>query len=283
MFREKETIKLQEKSSEAEVCTAFANLGIDVKIEHPEIFLRLKELREQKDSHFQDSLELAKIIEKLWDKLEIKDVSKEQMILAALLHDIGKSGPAEASPEERAMIQFLFSKNLPKINRENASERDLSIKRIFTETTHDFDNNKIEKYLTEKLHIQTDSTRALDFWRQHAQWTYDILKRNAGGKINAELINIASSHHLLEGINPAGISEEEITEGSRALEVIDKYYFLALVDKYQALMERGKKTHREAIEILIQIVEKSAHGEESKKHYIKLIEKIRDSEEILKK
>jgi len=270
----------QKKIPEMEIREAFANLGINIEKEHPEIFQRLKEMHSQENSHFKDSLEMAKIIKNLWDKLEIQDVSKEKMILSALLHDIGKSGPADASEDEREIIHFLFSKKLPKINREDASEKELTIQEIVENTNHNFDNEKVKKYI-ESLNL--DSNNALHFWRRHAQWTYDILKKNSHGKIDDELIRIASSHHMLEGENPAGISEDEISQGSRALEVIDKYYFLALVDKYQAFRERSQKTHQEAIDILIEMVEKSAHGEESKKHYLQILEKIKNSEDILEK
>ena len=57
---------MQKKTPEIEIQESFSNLGIDIKEEHPEIFQRLKEMHEQEDSHFKDSLEMAKIIGKLW-------------------------------------------------------------------------------------------------------------------------------------------------------------------------------------------------------------------------
>ena len=61
----KEIIPNQENTKEVEVKKAFENLDMDLEKDFPELFIRIKELHEQKDSHFTDSLEMAKIIEKL--------------------------------------------------------------------------------------------------------------------------------------------------------------------------------------------------------------------------
>ena len=273
----------QETIKKSEVKKPFEDLGLDLEKEYPKIAERLNELHEQKDSHFQDALEMAKIIDKLWDKLEIQDVSKEKMILAALLHDIGKSGPANASKQERKIIQTIFSKDLSLKKELEKPMKELSLRELVENTEHEIENEEIEKYLKNDLQLPIESWKAIDFWQLHASWTYDILKKNSDGKIDEELINIASSHHILDGINPAGLNEDEITHGSRTLEMIDKYYSLVLIDKYQAFRERSHKTHQEAIELLIEMVEKSAHGEESRKHYINLIEKMADSKDILDK
>jgi hypothetical protein len=65
---------------------------------------------------------------------------------------------------------------------------------------------------------------------------------------------IASTHHTLEGHDPAGLGGE-IPDEAVALETIDKYSIVTLVDKYQAYIDRSKLSHKEAVKKIKDIIE----------------------------
>lgn len=77
--------------------------------EYPEILDRLASL----GSHFEDSIYMARMIFVLWEKFaqqfKLQDKDRSQMMICALLHDIGKSGPMHVKPELKGVISRLFA------------------------------------------------------------------------------------------------------------------------------------------------------------------------------
>jgi len=264
--------KLEYEPNQDFIQRQFAELGIDIK-EYPQILERLTELNERKESHFYDAVKMTEIIDLLWDKIESKNISKEKMKICALLHDIGKSGPEEASPSVRKIIEKLFE------HKTFRDSRDKSIREALEEEKIE-DKESVLKLLKE-LKIDIDKEKMIDFWHRHADWTYEILKNNQKGEIDEEVVIIASSHHILDGKNPANLPAEEIPDDAKTLEIMDKYQILTLIDKYQAYRGRSAYSHEEAIKALENTIKKSSLKEEIKNKYLRIIETLANSKEKL--
>jgi hypothetical protein len=163
--------------------------------------------------------------------------SKRDMSIAAYLHDIGKSGPFDATQETQEAIVKLYAV-------ENVADPDQTI----TETARgNFSSDEAESIL-ERLDscgmCSTDTMRA--FWDRHGYWTYDILE--AGSEdIPVRARVIAGSHHLDRGIDPYEFSSDEYVD------MLENRILMA-VDKYQAAVARSQKTHDEAIGIVKRIL-----------------------------
>jgi HD-GYP domain-containing protein (c-di-GMP phosphodiesterase class II) len=251
----------------------FSDLGIKIE-EYPEIFERLTEIDGSRESHFYDSAKMAEMIDLLWEKLELKGISREKMKLCALLHDIGKSGPEKSSPRAHEAVKKLF---------QHKPFKDSSTKpiRVALRDENFPGREEIEKILGEELGIDVEKERMIDFWRRHVDWTYEILQAHKGGPIDDEVISVASSHHILDGKNPAGLSLETIPSDAKVLEAMDKYQILTLIDKYQAYRGRSAYSHEEAIQALEEIVAKSSLPKVAEKEYLRFIKILAESKKEL--
>lgn len=97
-----------------------------------------------------------------------------------------------------------------------------------------------------------------------------------------DLAIIASTHHVLEGYNPAALPLDDIHPGSKTLELMDKYQALAMVDKYQAFRRRSGFDHDAAIRSLREMVQKNERlNATSKKEYDRIIDTLDASKEEL--
>ncbi|MBN1325951.1 hypothetical protein JW977_03140 [Candidatus Falkowbacteria bacterium] len=285
---EKPTLKKFEAKEKYDyIFKQFKGAGFKIK-EYPELYERCVELANMPESHFDDAVKMSEIIDILWDEIEKEDnirFSLEELKLACLFHDIGKSGPVGADRNQRFMIQQIFNpiyfninseqfKKAPQFNGKNLKEkktlmRDLSIKEILdiesfqnkdkiadylsTLEVHAFDEEK-QRIIKQKLDI--NKHRMIDLWREHDYWTFDLLNAHGNKNISRELIVVSSSHHTLEGHDPAMI-DGKLPNEAIALETLDKYLILTLVDKYQAFIDREGVNHEETIKILRNIVDKS--------------------------
>lgn len=246
--------------------------------ESPELLERLVELANMPHSHFDDAAKMAEMIEAVWDEIKKENghISLEELKLACLFHDIGKSGPVDATREERLIIEQIFNpiyfnpdsdnfkKALPGETREKRREvlkqskiaEVLDIEKfpnteaikayLQTLTLHIYDLEKNE-LREEKLDLNKHTM--IDLWREHDYWTYELLQKYGNGKIPPKIIIIASTHHTLDGHDPANI-DGKIPNEAVTLELLDKYLMLTLIDKYQAFVERSGKNHKQTIAIL---------------------------------
>ncbi len=243
------------------------------------IIYRLRLLSESPEgqiSHFQDAKDIAEIID---DILPTEMTAKEvnDVRFASLVHDIGKSGPAEIATcdmpesEKQAMYQaFIDFFNLKlDFSRYNGRDpRKLPVMEVLTQEWGEERAKQVWEQIKKAAGMQSvnrpetsfdESSVMYDVFGAHVYWTYDILKSL---KIASEIVLIASSHHILEGRNPAGIDLDHISSSIAALEMADKYQALRMrkifaeemADKYQALRTRGSMTHAQAIGILRQKV-----------------------------
>ncbi|MFA5076554.1 MAG: HD domain-containing protein [Patescibacteria group bacterium] len=221
---------------------------------YPQLIERLTELDNGPRSHFKDSLEIVKIINLLWEEFGLAGVSLEQMKWAAILHDIGKTGPIQATtPEQRQLVIKLFGpKNVP-----NASDQPLEslVNKVFPEQKQRGQSLDSLKKMGLKLnpdsatqnHDLQDGT-VLNFWRLHDDWTYDILEKTRNnypaGPLDQTITQIAASHHLLENKNPAHLpSDNDSKLDERTANILKASRVLAMVDQYQALRRRSGLNH----------------------------------------
>ncbi|MFA5127996.1 MAG: HD domain-containing protein [Patescibacteria group bacterium] len=260
-----------------EVKKVFSELKLNFDIEkYPDLLERLVDTGE----HFQDAVEMARMIDAIWDKLEVDDADRETLLTATLFHDIGKSGSLKIFNDSK--MREVFIKLFPRENVNIKTHDDLVKSRSinFEDLARNagFENSdRLIEVLSSEQTPLTKDTPAIVFWRYHADWTYEILK-DAG--IDEQIVRIASSHHILVGKNPAHLSEEEIGKGAKTLELTDKYHahghrVLEMVDKLQATMERGaQKTHEEIIAFLYKIIDDSTVSDNLKNDYREIIEKV---------
>lgn len=279
---------LEEKEQEIRlkfIVDQFACIGLDIQV-YPELFERFKHLHSPESKHFEDAVQMTEIINAIWNELETKlpfKLNKEQLFLATLLHDVGKSGPKEATPAEQELIVTLFNprryqaiqekgeriEQMPIFNVLQASDINDSIKK------------KIADYLLNNLGIDIAKERMIDFWRRHADWTFDILSKNQGGKITQEIVRVASSHHILDGKNPACLDCENIPGEAKTIEIIESYEILILVDKFQAFVQRSGLSHDEAVAVLRQIIGRQNLSEKVKGDYLAILDVIEQSKDKL--
>jgi hypothetical protein len=260
----------------------FERVGLKIK-DYPGLFSRFERLHGPESRHFEDAAQMVEIIDAIWDDLEKKlpfKLEKEQMILATLLHDVGKSGPKEAAPDEQELIITLFdSRHYRAIAEKGERVEDMSILHaIRGSDLEESVQRKVAKYLR-KLGVDIVSEKMIDFWRRHADWTYDILKASKDDKINEHLAAMAASHHILDGKNPAGLDPEDIPQEAKAIETIETYEVLTLVDKFQAFVKRSGLSHTEAIKALRGIIDRQKLPERVKDDYRKILEVIDTSGE----
>ena len=162
--------------------------------------------------------------------------SRRDMSIAAYLHDIGKSGPFDASPATQEAIVQLYTV-------ENVADPAQTI----AETARTNFSSEDAESMLERLGScglrSHDTMRA--FWDRHGYWTHDILEADSED-IPVRARVVAGSHHIDRGINPYGLSS---ADDAAMLES----RILMAVDKYQAAVARSQKTHGEAMDVIRRI------------------------------
>lgn len=273
--KEKESAK-ETAAREQFVVDQFSRAGLDIR-EYPELFQRFKLLNGPESRHFEDAAQMVEIIDAIWDQLkkQLPELGKEEMILATLLHDVGKSGPKEATPDEQELIVTLFDpRHYRAIAAAGTRVEEMSIFRALRESDiEEGAQQKIVKYLS-RMGVNIATEKMIDFWRRHADWTYDILMASKNDKINERLAAKAASHHILDGKNPAHLDPENIPQEAKAIETIETYEVLTLVDKFQAFVKRSGLSHAEAIKVLRGIIDRQKFPERVKNDYRKILEII---------
>jgi hypothetical protein len=163
--------------------------------------------------------------------------SKRDMSIAAYLHDIGKSGPFDASREAQEAIVKLYAV-------ENVADPDQTIAETARANFSSEEAESILKRLGSCGMRSTDTMRA--FWDRHGYWTHDILEADSED-IPVRARVVAGSHHMDRGIDPYEFSSDEYVDR------LENRTLMA-VDKYQAAIARSQKTHDEAMDIVKRIL-----------------------------
>lgn len=266
-------IETDREIAQDNVRKSFHDLGVKIE-ESPEIFERLVELAQSRQSHFFDATEIAAMIDKLWPKLNIKGISKEEMELCSLVHDVGKSGPAEAPAAVRLAVEKIF-RYKPFNVRPDMTMAEFLAKSGIEEP------EAIGEILKDRLGIDLEKEKIGEFWDRHSQWTYEILNKLLQVKNKDEIVKVAAAHHLIDNQNHSGLPQEKNEPDQKFLEFMDKYQTLTLIDKYQAWRTRSGFSHNRAIETLKQLIDQKEVDERIRSSYERIIGVLADSEKEL--
>lgn len=266
------------KNPEQEVRQAFADFEIDLEGIDSSVLVRLIEIHSEENSHFYDAIEMAKMLDKNWEHLGLENIDKKKMLVCALLHDVGKSGPEQASIEARQLCLWLFHK-------QHHVQTEIDVRELkvmdFINTSDYPDPKRARELLTAKdgLNIANlDNLTMIDFWRMHVDWTYDILSQHLSKEVDEKIVVVTASHHLLDGKNPAHLEDDKLPTESRWLEMTEQYQVLTLVDKYQALRHRSAMSHEEAVAFLLQMIDASKIENTLKTSYKAIVAKFFDAD-----
>ena len=184
--------------------------------------------------------------------------SRRDMSIAAYLHDIGKSGPFNASQDIQEAIVKLYAV-------ENVADPDQTIAETVRANFSVEEAASILKHLGSCGMRSTDTIRA--FWDRHGYWTHDILEADSED-IPVRARVIAGSHHTDRGIDPYDVSSDEY------LDMVENRILMA-VDKYQAAVVRSKKTHNEAMDIVRRILNPKYGNDVIMNRVLKVIDAVR--------
>ncbi|MBN1585393.1 hypothetical protein JW899_03435 [Candidatus Uhrbacteria bacterium] len=244
---EMEPSETEKEAAKERVLAEIAELDIGLNLEkHPEILDRLAEI----GHHFRDGLDMARVIQTLYgqfrESLGLRDASPKRLMRTAVLHDIGKSGPAGEKTDFHQAVRCLFREPTRPFNP--FSQGKPTTVTAFIESQEMPESESIRETLR-RNGIDPDRESAIEFWRRHVGWSYDILKNERwdGEAVDDDMITIAGSHHILEGKNPAELNIGNEPQGEDDLELIEMTGLLAAVDKYQAFRHRANLDHAETM------------------------------------
>ena len=96
--------------------------------------------------------------------------SKRDMSIAAYLHDIGKSGPFDASQETQKAVVELYAV-------ENVADPDQTIAKTVRMNFASEEATSMLEHLGSCGMRSTDTMRT--FWDRHGYWTHDILEAHS--------------------------------------------------------------------------------------------------------
>jgi hypothetical protein len=190
--------------------------------------------------------------------------SRRDMSIAAYLHDIGKSGPFDASQESQEAIVKLYTV-------ENVADPCQTIAKTVRTNFSSDEAKSILEHLGSCGMCSTDTIRA--FWDRHGYWTHDILEADSEDiPIRARVV--AGSHHIDRGIDPYGFSSADYV-------ALLENRILMAVDKYQAAVARSQKTHDEAMEIVKRILSPKYGNDVIMNHVLKVVDEVGREESLL--
>lgn len=164
--------------------------------------------------------------------------------IATLFSDIGKTGPKNATAKEQKLILDMFQ--VENVKDPNIKVKDFLMSDTYFPLLNQLQRKENLEIFTQMINNQTkikniNTMQMRDFWNLHTIWTYEILKDE---KIDLPLTNenkikeIAFTHHIFEGINPCNIDKNSLS---------DEMIITILLDKYDAIKNRFPKSHEESI------------------------------------
>jgi hypothetical protein len=178
-----------------------------------------------------------------YPQLQLTAEQKKDLRVAALLHDIGKTGPVGATPDQQKAIVRIFSQEC--VIGENRLLKEVVEEKFSAEEAGEILCHLSNCSVSPQMTIR-------HFWNQHSKWTSDILEKYAGG-MNENILDIAASHHLDRKINPRQLPPEKNSLQARTMGALEDYAdvlqgrLLIVVDKYEAAVRRGKVDHKTAL------------------------------------
>ena len=111
------------------------------------------------------------------------------------------------------------------------------------------------------------------FWDRHGYWTHDILEAHSENiPIRARVV--AGSHHMDRGIDPYKFSSGDYV-------AMLEHRILMAVDKYQAAVARGRKTHGEAMDVIKRILSPKYGDDVIMNHVLEVVDEVGREEALL--
>jgi hypothetical protein len=206
---------------------------------------------------------IASILEpELQSKLDAD--SRRDMSIAAYLHDIGKSGPFDAPQATQEAIVKLYAV-------ENVANPDQTIAETARTNFSSEDAESLLEHLGSCGLRSNDTMRA--FWDRHGYWTHDILEADSED-IPSRARVVAGSHHMDRGIDPYEFSSGDYVAMLEAR-------LLMAVDKYQAAVARGRKTHGEAMAVIKRILSPKYGSDAIMNRVLKVVDEVGREEALL--
>jgi hypothetical protein len=190
--------------------------------------------------------------------------SRRDMSIAAYLHDIGKSGPFDAPQASQEAIVKLYAV-------ENVADPDQTIAETARTNFSSDDAESMLKRLRSCGLRSDDTMRA--FWDRHGYWTHDVLEADPDD-IPSRARVVAGSHHMDRGIDPYKFSSGDYVA------MLENRILMA-VDKYQAAVARGQKTHGKAMEMLKGILSPKYGDDAIMNHVLKVVDEVGREEALL--
>lgn len=202
-----------------------------------------------------------------------------EALIAALVHDIGKSGPASANAAEQEAVIRLFA-------AENINDPDMPVGQVIALYFDPAEAPQLQALL-EHCGITAAMTMR-EFWDKHAYWTKDILEQHPEGTTERIRI-IAASHHIDRGINPYHIKETDSAAETRAIGASEYYLdalhgkILSAVDKYQASVRRSGRSHDEALTVVKQMLGDGYEKDDEMKKILEAIDVLGSNRTLFSK
>jgi hypothetical protein len=171
-------------------------------------------------------------------------LERQSVVIGTLFSDIGKSGPDHADAQGQRLIAEMYKV-------ENVIDGQMPVSDFFKMYFPTDASDRSRRFQALGLDPNM-SMRA--FWNLHSLWTLQILR---GDGVPTGAVIAAAAHHLLENINPLAV----VTEDLRLKQYLDQGAFFArpeklvvLLDKYDALRRRGRRSHDDAIAWLRELI-----------------------------
>lgn len=200
-----------------------------------------------------DCTRIAGLARKVFDHYEqhkpneaFSPIEKRIVVVGSLFADIGKTGPAHADSDGQRLIVEMFSV-------EGVRNDQKSVAQFFTNYFPADAAQRLQRF--QQLGLDPTMTMRA-FWNHHTDWTFDIVR---GDGVPEEAVAAAATHHLLDNINPRAIVA---TDGNFSIDFGDNVRFdraeklVILLDKYDAVIRRGRRTHAQAITWLRELLNK---------------------------
>lgn len=166
--------------------------------------------------------------------------------VAALIHDIGKSGPLVANSEQQRAVVDLFAAEVLKDGSQSVED---AVTAVFSK-----EDRNLVIFNLQKCGIIPSITMR-EFWESHAKWGYEIIKERCGA-LSPNTRAVAILHHADKGpaFNFLNVPMDQIPKESLMIGQLESYVdvleqrTIIALDQYEARIRRGKVSHEEAVE-----------------------------------
>jgi hypothetical protein len=261
-------------SSLARLGSICAEVGFDLSQIRPSILARMRLLADTTET-VNDSERAVRIANDIFRYYDVSKplkrftaLERRIVVIGTLFSDIGKSGPAGAALAGQQLVAEMFAVECIIDERTSVAQ--------FFEVYFPADAaDRARRF--EALGLDAAMTMR-KFWNLHSAWTLHILQ---GDGVPIEAVPAAATHHILENVNPDSL----IAEDGRFTKYFGKHAsfersekLVILLDKYDAALRRGHRTHDQTIALLREVIAKNQrfcgdHG---------FLELIGDLDEVMK-